>query len=395
MALGRLHIVGAAKVTKLTGGTLGPTGLSFTIDDPSGWPTGGVNGKFPITINPGQAGEEHLWGQSRTGSTIDVAAVGDRGVDGTPAGTHAIDSVVQIGWFGAMADEANQHVNDTSVDHHTQYMMANGTRHDTTSRHPVGSVVPAGNPGAFAIADSMAQGAATTAARSDHRHAGPGWGAAPPSIAQSAAAGAALTPARSDHTHDLGAGIIDEIGLFGGGLQPIFVQASAPVQAANRIWFDTTNRILKIRDAANTAWQHWMRWDWRSYTPTITGFNLGTGTKYGYYLRLGTLVVAEFGFVIGSGASSTGAVLAVSLPVGATNPGFTEFNWVGAGRAFQAADGRFASIGIINTATDTGNIQSFATAGQSPWKNDAPFSPWNNGAVFNGLAVYEAALETG
>jgi hypothetical protein len=71
---------------------------------------------------------------------------------------------------------------------------------DTVARGDHKHDVSAAVVGTTAIADTAAEGSATSLARSDHRHAFPA-GAAPPVIAAASAAGAATTAARSDHTH--------------------------------------------------------------------------------------------------------------------------------------------------------------------------------------------------
>lgn len=53
-------------------------------------------------------------------------------------------------------------------------------------------------------------GSATTLARSDHTHALPNWGSAPPSVTTSSAAGSATTFSRSDHTHNLADNVVVE-----------------------------------------------------------------------------------------------------------------------------------------------------------------------------------------
>jgi microcystin-dependent protein len=66
------------------------------------------------------------------------------------------------------------------------------------------TVTQSGTPTNLTVGGSNAAGVATTFARSDHTHALPDWGAAPPSISTAAATGSATTFARSDHTHDIG-----------------------------------------------------------------------------------------------------------------------------------------------------------------------------------------------
>src|SRR5215207_8600355 len=230
----RYHILGGAKVTTLTGGILAPAGLSFTIQDPSGWPTGGANGKFWVVIDPGRSNEEHMLATGRSGSTVTIASTGDRGLDGTTASEHQVDAVVQHGFSGIEANDANRHVFDPTTDDHTQYMRADGTRHDVQARHLVGVSIPAGTPGSLAIGQAANAGASTNAARADHGHGMPAF-ASPVAVGTALGAGAALTVPRSDHVHELGAGSIDSPSLFGTGLLPVFSQAASPGAIAGAI----------------------------------------------------------------------------------------------------------------------------------------------------------------
>jgi len=61
------------------------------------------------------------------------------------------------------------HIFDTNRDDHAQYL--NITRHDTTTRHPLGSVVPTSGTPPPAIGSSSQTGTANAVARADHTHA--------------------------------------------------------------------------------------------------------------------------------------------------------------------------------------------------------------------------------
>src|SRR5688500_348316 len=143
--------------------------LSITIDSATGWPTGGVNGEFFITIDPGLPNEERILVASRSGTTLTVANVSKRGVDDTAAVGHTGgQAIVQHTFSATDADEANRHLNDTTIDEHTQYMRADGVRHDTTARHSAGTVVPTGVP--VATGTALAEGSGTQLARFNHVH---------------------------------------------------------------------------------------------------------------------------------------------------------------------------------------------------------------------------------
>ena len=61
------------------------------------------------------------------------------------------------------------HIFDTNRDDHAQYL--NITRHDTTVRHPLGSVLPTSDTPPPAIGGSSQTGTANAVARADHTHA--------------------------------------------------------------------------------------------------------------------------------------------------------------------------------------------------------------------------------
>lgn len=75
-------------------GNLTSTGLGLTIDAASGWPTAATN-KFWIAVDPDTASEEHILVNVRTGTALTVAAIGDRGLEGTTAVAHTTGAVVR------------------------------------------------------------------------------------------------------------------------------------------------------------------------------------------------------------------------------------------------------------------------------------------------------------
>lgn len=188
-------------------GTLSSGSTTITLTStPSGWPSGTGTDTFVIVIDRGLATEEKVLIDSISGAVMTVAS-GGRGYDGTTAQSHAASAAVELCLDTVWLQEINEHYNDTTLDHHTQYLTTG--RHDTTSRHTFGS--------AFASPS------------------------APPAIGTSASAGAAAGPARSDHTHNVGSGAINSAGMFGAGVVDTAALANLNV---------TTG---KIADAAVTA----------------------------------------------------------------------------------------------------------------------------------------------
>lgn len=158
---------GNAKPTSLVA-DITASATSFQITDPTGWPTGGANGKFFAVFNRNGATEEKVLCLSRSGSTITIDGTGDRGADDTSAATHLAGESVEHCDTATDVREANEHINNAGLDHHTQYMRADGTRHDLTARHAAGSVVPTAVP--VAIGTSLAEGSGVNVARANHVH---------------------------------------------------------------------------------------------------------------------------------------------------------------------------------------------------------------------------------
>lgn len=165
-------------------GTLSSGATTITLTaTPSGWPSGTGADTFVVVIDRGLATEEKVLIESISGAILTVASSG-RGYDGTSAQSHAASATVELCLDAVWLQEINEHYNDTTLDHHTQYLTTG--RHDVTARHVFGS--------AFATPS------------------------APPSIGTSNSAGAAAGPARSDHTHEIGSGAIDGSAMFAAGV---------------------------------------------------------------------------------------------------------------------------------------------------------------------------------
>lgn len=372
MALGRYHILGGARIAKLTGSTLGPTGLSFTVDDASGWPTGGANGKIPVVLAPGSSNEEHCLAQSRSGVSFTIASVGDRGVDGTAAGTHAADTLVQHGFLGQMADEANAHVNNTALDDHPQYL--NSVRHaailHTSAMLGANSVtssqIGTGAVGADELADNSVDANAIQALAVTSGKLG-----ANSVIAGKLADGAVDTSGR------FAAGVVNSAALAASAVIAGKIAAGG-VSATSQI-ADGIVSLAKFASEASTA-----------FVPSFGAVTLGTGgIKWGQYFKIGRLVVGIAGFRLGTGGNVTGA-LEYSAPIGTvadyiSAAGVT--GWITAGRCFDiSANVVFSGMGQI---TDSGTITDWATAGFSAtWDATAPFN-WDTNDSLQTIFFYE------
>lgn len=182
MPYDRRSFAGGAASTTLTAG-INASVTTVSIASATGWPDGS-GGDFFAVIDRGTASEEKVRVDTRAGTTLTLLAVGGRGVDGTAAVTHALGAAIELCVTAVDLDEANAHLADTTLDHHTQYL--NNARHDTTTRHAFGAAL------------------GTPAAAAD--------------IGTAASAGVGTVPSRSDHVHKIGTGAINAAGMFAAGV---------------------------------------------------------------------------------------------------------------------------------------------------------------------------------
>lgn len=101
---------------------------SFTAQDASTWAGIATNGPFIVTLDRGRASEERLL-CTTINTTTGVISGATRGYHGTTGVAHtAAVCTVEHTSAAIDFDEANGHINDTTLDHHTQYARVDGTR---------------------------------------------------------------------------------------------------------------------------------------------------------------------------------------------------------------------------------------------------------------------------
>lgn len=384
----RREFKGAAIPTRLTSG-IGAGDTSFNINNNSGWPTGGANGAFYVTLNPDTADEERVLVGSQAGGLCSSVT---RGVDNTSAKSHSVGADGSVIHSSAAVDydEANRHIFVTTDDNHTQYMLTAGGRHDLTARHSAGSVVPTATAVAATVGDVAAEGSGVNLARATHVH-GHATGV-PVSIGTANAAGVSTSFPRLDHVHELGAGSIDGSALFAAGVVNSAALAAAAVIAgkiaaggvsATSQIADGIVSLAKFASEASTA-----------FVPVYVGSTVTIGTggvNYGQFFKLGRLVFGIAGFRLGTGGNVTGSPIGYNLPASLTaadyDPGGSSTGWITAARAFDSsANAVFSGLGIIGPSSTT----AYATAGTSAnWDDLTPFN-WGEGDVFASLIVFEA-----
>lgn len=364
--------------------------LTFTIDDATGWPTGGANGGFWVTVNRDGANEERIFAESRSGTTITIPASGGRGQDGTAASTHLAGEPVEHTSAAEEWHEYNQHVFNVALDEHTQYMRTDGTRHDLTARHLLGTSIPAAAPINLAVNAANAAGVSTSGARSDHGHGVPRG--TPVAIGTALAAGASGNFADAAHVHELGVGSIDTSSFFTAGVVDSAalganaviagkVAAGAISETADLV--DGIVTLVKLASEAST-----------SYDPNfdLHNVNLGTGgVQYGRYFKLGRITAGIAGFALGTGGDVTGEI-GFELPFTSVDratghASLDNHGWIVAGRANQAGT-TFSGLGVI--ADNDGLARAFRTAGAgASWDAAVPFN-WVANGVFQAFFFFEA-----
>lgn len=191
---------GAPQVTLAS--SIGSTDASFSVSPAgTGYPAG--TNPFVIAIDQGLITEEKILCSARAGVVFTVTT---RGYDGTVPAAHSAGAYVNHVLDAGTVDEANAHVNDDTLDSHSQYLTVgrhdttarhgsavvdhgsiggladddhaaylNVARHDITTRHPGGTVVPTAVPAASAVGDAQALGTGTNLAGALHVHAREAW----------------------------------------------------------------------------------------------------------------------------------------------------------------------------------------------------------------------------
>jgi hypothetical protein len=133
----RREYKGAAPISTLTA-ALGNSTANLTINcnDLTNWPTGGV-GPFFAVVDRGKSNEEKILCVSRAGNVITVynsGGVNGRAFDGTSISSHSINATIEHVFAAIDADEANAHVNTSSL-HIT--VCTSGTRPASPSANQV------------------------------------------------------------------------------------------------------------------------------------------------------------------------------------------------------------------------------------------------------------------
>jgi len=124
---GRREFSGNAVPTTITG-SITNSDLTINIAVATGWPTG-ATGPFIVTLDQGLSTEEKVEIATRSGLVLTATPTG-RGHDNTAAAAHSSGAKIEHTLAARDLAEANQHIADTTLDNHGQYL--NTTRHAAT-----------------------------------------------------------------------------------------------------------------------------------------------------------------------------------------------------------------------------------------------------------------------
>lgn len=379
---------GGAVDTTITSDITG-TSLSISIDDPTGWPTGGANGPFHVILSYDLAGKEKVEVQSRTGSTLTIADTGKRGIDGTSAQSHTAGAKIRHCVTAIDIQEANDHITNVGLDHHTQYL--------NTSRHAA-IVHTAGMLGTDSVgSDEIAAGAVGSGELAAGAVTAGKIGVGGISAANQFATGvvdAAAIATDAVGSIEIAAGAVGSSELATGVVANggsalatnqtlVYVQASDPgAVGSGKIWFDTTNQIVKVRNSGNTDWNSFgfdsvnQVYEEVNYFNNVTLGTGGTPSAYRAYTRIGDFIYVTGGFVLGTSGNVTGAI-ELQLPFTARAlPTAQHF----------ATGARCLDAGPSNVYSGTGQIDSSGTTMRNAvltgaaagWDNNTPFD-WATG----------------
>ncbi len=254
----------------------------------TGWPDG-TGGPFHAGIAPANDPDNYtevIRCSGRTGLTLNVqiTPVTGRGWDGTTAAAHLTGSVIRHVFTATDAEEANQHIVNTGLDHHTAYLTV--ARHDISGRHGFGVLPTAGTPSTSVVGDTASSGASNNVARVDHKHAREVFGS-PVSAGPTNSDGAATSISRSNHVHAGGVPILTSS-----------TRPSSPITGESIIESDT-KRIMMWTGAAWVRGPHFAGTNSRTgvYVARLAAYSVPDGGASSHILPWGSELFDSDGFI--------------------------------------------------------------------------------------------------
>jgi hypothetical protein len=390
--MARRHFKGNAIATHLAS-PITDSANTFTIDNPTGWPTGGANGPFTAILDADLPSEEHVLVANQAAG---VCTGVTRGIGDTVGVAHSVgpDGTVFHGVCKLDYDEANQHINDTAQDHHTQYL--------NTARH-------AGILHSQAMLDVNSVGAAQIISDAVTQSELAPLAVGTPELIDASVTLAKLAGNSVDSSKivDLSivAGDIANSTITAGKLavntltaNEIAAGAITASELGNGAVAETADIVDGIITLAKFASEAGTNYGGAGagavgpWTNTILGTG---GLTYARYYKLGRLVIVFAGIQLGTGGDFSGP-MALNLPFNAASiSGFGGSDAAVGGfvatRAWnQLTSVRVSGTGVISTTQALNFVAAFQA---STWSFDQPFdwSDAGSGSKLQLLAVYEAA----
>lgn len=279
---------------------------TIPISTSTGWPDG-TSGPFHVGIATAAAPNDYIEvirisGRTGLNLTVQTVPVNGRGWDGTTAAAHLTGAVIRHVFTATDADESNQHIVNTGLDHHTQYLTV--ARHDLSARHGFGVLPTAGTPSTSVVGDTAASGASNNVARVDHKHARESFGS-PVSAGPVNGDGVATSLPRSDHLH-------------AGGIPIIANAAARPGSpATNETVIQADN--FRMMQWTGTRWQRGPAFSFAGrtgcYVGRTAGFPVPSGGATSYILPWSTELFDSDGFIPTPDGTTTYTLTVPSLEV--------------------------------------------------------------------------------
>ena len=121
-----------------------------------------------------------------------------------------------------------------------------------------------------------------------------------------------------------------------------------------------------------------------TFTPSFTNFNIGNGTYYGYYTKIGNLVTINCGFIYGSTSSFSGSIIGgTGLPFASKNTATGVFYPL-IGKIFNSGSGW---IQLDSGVSNNTSAFTYPYSGTVLINATSPMT-WATGDTFNLGGVY-------
>lgn len=158
--------------------------------------------------------------------------------------------------------------------------------------------------------------------------------------------------------------------------------------AAGDLGYQMDTDVIYLYQGA--AWKAWES-DWRSYSPTITGFTVGTGGSQSIWMWKyeGGRVKVKYTAVRGSSGASTSNVR-FTLPTNRATDVVNYNRVAGSGVAAGPSSSFYTSHSMNNTSVNQVRVLYLGGSGEAEITSSAPFA-WGTGSWISGEIEYDPA----